>query len=366
MSRSRSQTARAHEVRVIDAVDQAQVIRAEWLELARSCQGGPFTLPGLALPWWRHLGRGHLRIVTVRNGAGDLIGLAPLFERHRGPVTVVGLLGTGVGAVGEFLVAPSKSDVVGSLLQAALGDGRTALDLINVRYGDALIASLRRNRELLTRAELQDECPIVTLDGHESVDSLLARPSRAGLRKKLAKATRSLSGHSVDFQTSKGPEEVATAWKAVQPLYDRAEKDQPRQHFGQGLEGEFFADALAALAAVDAVSITTMAIDGDLAAFDVFVHNGGTASAVLGRMDPSLAEFSPGQLLLRYGVDEAIAARERVVDLQLGDDLYKRRWADDAYDTVHVRAATTRNFTLADGVLRGVDAGFALRTRLHR
>ncbi len=351
---------------MIDAVDQAQVLRDEWLELARSCGGGPFTLPGMALPWWRHLGRGHLRIVTVRNGAGDLIGLAPLFERHRGPVAVVGFLGTGVGAVGEFLVAPSKSDVVGSLLQAALGDGRTALDLINVRYGDPLIASLRRDRELTTRAELQDECPIVTLDGHGSVDSLLDRPSRAGLRKKLAKAARALAGHTVDFQAARGSEDVATVWKTVQPLYDRAERDQPRQHFGQGIEGEFFADALAALAAVDAVSITTMAIDGEPAAFDVFVHNGGTASAVLGRMDPSLAEFSPGQLLLRYGIDQAITNGDRVVDLQLGDDLYKRRWADDVYDTVHLRSAITRNFTLADGVLRGVDAGFVLRTRLHR
>jgi CelD/BcsL family acetyltransferase involved in cellulose biosynthesis len=83
-------------------------------------------------------------------------------------------------------------------------------------------------------------------------------------------------------------------------------------------------------------------------------------------MEPSLAGFSPGQLLLRYGIDQAIATGHRVVDLQLGDDLDKRRWADHVYDNVHVRAASPATSLWPNGVLRGIDAGFTLRSHLRR
>jgi CelD/BcsL family acetyltransferase involved in cellulose biosynthesis len=58
-------------VAIIDSVGGAETPADEWQALAAECGGGPFHLPGLALPWWRHLGRGQLRIVTVRNGAAS-------------------------------------------------------------------------------------------------------------------------------------------------------------------------------------------------------------------------------------------------------------------------------------------------------
>lgn len=367
MAKSAGQAARNIDLDVVESIEEAEAIADDWHDLANTSAGtGPFGYPDAALNWWRALGKGHLHIITARAADGQLVGLAPFFSRARGPVAAMGFLGTGVGAVGSILQRPGlKADVVGLMLEEALADRRTVLDLHNFRYGAPGINELRRNDELETRAELQDECPVISLAGTPSIEEFLGSPDRSGLRKKLAKADRSLGDHDVQYRHATLPDEVMSDWSAIQPLYDRAEADHPRQHFGKGADSFFFEPTLRALAKREQASITTMWIDDKPAAFDVFLWTGGAANAVLGRFDPELAEFSPGQLLLRFGVQQAIEAGAHEIDLQLGDDLYKRRWSTGTYDTVHVRSAFTRTFTLANGVLKGVDAAFGLRARLH-
>ena len=367
VAKSAGQAARTIDVQVIKSIEEAEAIADDWHELAgMSANIGPFGYPEAALNWWRSLGKGHLHIITARAAEGHLVGLAPFFSRARGPVVVMGFLGTGVGAVGALLQRPGlKAEVSSLLLEEALADRRTVLDLHNFRYGAPGINDLRRNNELETRAELQDECPVISLAGTASIGEFLASPDRSGLRKKLAKADRSLANHDVEYRHATDPDEVMIDWSAIQALYDRAEVDHPRQHFGKGAQSNFFESMLRALAQRQQASITTLWIDGKPAAFDVFLWTGGAAHAILGRFDPDLAEFSPGQLLLRFGVQQAIEAGAQEMDLQLGDDLYKRRWSTGTYDTVHVRSASTRTFKLAAGVLKGVDAAFGLRARLH-
>ncbi len=371
MAKSTSQAAKNIEIAVLETIEAASSITAEWHELAvaQAASGGssPYSYPEVALNWWRSLGKGHLHIITARDAKGQLIGLAPFFSRTRGPVSVLNFLGTGVGAVGSILHldAGRKADLVAILLEHALSDRRAVLDLQNFRYGSAGINDLRRNHELETRAELQDECPLILLAGCDSVAEFLASPERAGLRKKLAKAERSLTDRDVSYRCATDPAAVMSDWAKIQPLYGRAERDHPRQHFGEGANARFFEPMLRSMAQRGLASIATMWIDGEVAAFDVFLRTGTEMHAVLGRFDPAVAEYSPGQLLLRYGVQNAIEAETTLIDLQLGDDLYKRRWSTGTYDTVHVRSAPARTFTLADGVLKGVDAAFGLRSRMR-
>ncbi|NNF53254.1 MAG: GNAT family N-acetyltransferase [Acidimicrobiales bacterium] len=367
MVRSAGQAARTIAIGIVESIEAAESIADEWHDLAcHSVDAGPFGYPDVALNWWRALGKGHLHIVTARSADGQLVGLAPLYCRARGPVAVMGFLGTGVGAVGSFLQQPGlKADVVTLMLEEALSDRRTVLDLQNFRYGAPGINELRRNPDLRTRAELQDECPVISLAGIATIGEFLASPDRSGLRKKLAKAGRSLADHDVAYRHATDRDDVMATWSSIQPLYDRAEADYPRQHFGRGANSRFFEPMLRSMAERRQASITSVWIDGNPAAFDVFLWTGDTAHAVLGRFDPDLAGFSPGQLLLQFGVQEAIAARVEDIDLQLGDDLYKRRWSTQSYDTVHVRSAASRTFTLADSVLKGVDAAFELRSRLR-
>ncbi len=356
MAKSAGQAARNIDLDVVKTTEEAERLADDWHELASKAAGiGPFGYPDVALNWWRALGKGHLHIVNARSADGQLVGLAPFFSRARGPVAVIGFLGTGVGAVGALLQQQGlKADVVGLLLEKALGDRRTVLDLYNFRYGAPGVNALRRNANLKTRAELQDECPVISLAGTASICEFLASPNRSGLRKKLAKADRSLTDRDVEYRHATDPDEVMNNWYAIQPLYDRAETDAPRQHFGKGADSDFFEPMLRAMAERRQASITTLWIDGNPAAFDVFLWTSGGANAILGRFDPELAEFSPGQLLLRFGVQEAIEAGAIEIDLQLGDDLYKRRWATGTYDTLHVRSALPRTFTLADGVLKSL------------
>lgn len=369
MSRNTGRATRNLEVEVLTSLTECEAVAAEWNDLAQWCSAQPFGLPALALPWWRHLGRGELRVVTARNGAGDLVGLAPLHCRAKLGLPVVAFLGMGLGAVGELLVRPSKANVADALW-SELGRDRAALHLIDFKHGGAGLNQLRRSEAWETTVTVRDECPVIELDGLNHVDELLADPKRSGLRKKLARARRDLGEATVDLEVSATPADVVAHWDRLAELYDRSEREHPRLHLGRAPYDEFFRQALVGLAEQEQVSILSLAIDGRYAAFDVYVHGGSTVYAIVGRMDPAFARFSPGQLLLQEAAQWAIEARAQRIDLQLGADEYKLRWSDHTYDTVGVVAAPPGRLAATRLALGGIESAYdglrAVRSNLGR
>ena len=305
-------------------------------------------------------------MITVRTTGGELVGLAPLHRRSFPAAGVLRSLGHGAGAVTPFLVAPVKADVAGVIATALVADGRTA-HLADLPVDDPTLRAARRDDRLDVDARLHDECPVIRLTGLDDSRSLLAAPSHARLRKLLARADRELAGHdwSVDVATERSA--VVQAFRQVGPLYDAAETDRPRLHFGVGLHGDFFTEALGLLADRDQVAFLTLLIDGEAAAFDVHVRiNATAAAAILGRFHPTHASISPGHLLLRSGVDWAIDAGLDRLDLQLGDDAYKTSWANDGYDTVEAILAPPGRALVARASMQGIEFAHRFRQRARR
>ncbi len=112
------------------------------------------------------------------------------------------------------------------------------------------------------------------------------------------------------------------------------------------------------------VAVLTLLIDEVPAAFDVHVVSGGVAHAILGRFHPSMADHSPGHLLLRAGVDWAVTAGLTAIDLQLGADRYKTLWATGGYDTVDLVVAGTGALGPARRVIEATEAAHRLRRGL--
>src|SRR5688500_8342330 len=80
----------------------------EWCALWKRCSHvTPFQAPEWLVPWWRHLGCGHLRVLTLRR-SGELVGLAPLFARPpwRSGLCRVGFLGAGASDYLGVLLVP--------------------------------------------------------------------------------------------------------------------------------------------------------------------------------------------------------------------------------------------------------------------
>lgn len=364
MTRGAGRATRSLEIEVLTDISKVEAIRPEWNRLAEQQSAQPFGLPGMALAWWQRLGAGELSVVTARNGQGDLVGLAPLFRRTRARMSTVSFLGRGLGAVGELLVAPAKADIAGAMW-SAIDPGSTVLDLGDYRHGGGGFEALRHHDQWAVRAALRDECPVLDLRGVDCVGELLADPSRAGLRKKLARVRRDLGSEEASLSVSTDPAAVLDEWQRLQPLYDRAETVNPRMHFGRAPHQRFFEAALAACAGEEQLAILTLSLGGRRAAFDIYVLGGATASVVLGRYDPDLARYSPGQLLAEQGVQWAIDRGATAVDLQLGGDQYKRRWATSSYDTLGVVATTPRRLLRARAALGMIEVAFETKRRLR-
>ncbi len=341
MTASRARATRSLRLNVIERLDDAEALSGEWDELCARVDAGPFSTPSFALAWWRHVGRGDLLLVTVRNGQGELVGIAPFHERRIGRFRVVRFLGHGLGTVGSLISAESKADIEGAIW-SWLADDRRLLDLTEFRHGGVGLASLRHSDDWHLHLELRDECPTVELAGYESATDFLRDPARRNLRKKLGKIDRTLesAGRSLVIDTVTDPDALPEMTREIDPVFEAAERAHPRLHLLEPPYRPFLVDAMRSAAEAGNLAVLVARLDDTPIAFDLHVRNGTVARAWLGRFDPAAAEWSPGHLLLRAGLDWAIGAGVETLDLQLGSDLYKRRWATSSYDTVRVVGAT--------------------------
>lgn len=365
MTKSTSSVTRSLDVDCVTTLEEAELLADEWNDLASGVRASPFALPALALPWWRHLGKGRLRIVTARSGGGELVGLVACHDRRFGGLDIVRPIGHGLGAIASTLTVPVKADLGSAMLAQVMSGPRTVLHLGDVGLTDPLVAAARRGDQS-TRFVLHDECPVIELAGLTSVDDLLARPSHRGLRKALARADRSMDTRQVRVDVATDAAEVLAAFDDVADLYDASEEDRPRLHLGQGANGPFFRQALAELARRSQVAFLTLFIGGEPAAFDVYVVNGTVGSAILGRFHPVHRKSSPGHLLLRAAVDWAITTGLSELDLQLGSDQYKTRWATRSDDTFEAVVSEPRLARAAPLVLSGVETAHRLVGRVKR
>ena len=367
MTRSRAKATGSLEVEVVTSLDRARSIQDEWTELAVVCDAGPFGHPAFALAWWEHLGKGRLHLVTVRDGAGTLVGVAPFHVRSLGGLDVVRWLGHGLGTVGQLLIGRTKADVASTIWEA-VDPGRVALQLLEYRHGGAGLLALRQGRWSV-RAELRELCPVIDLRGVAGAAELLDRPDRRSLRKHLAKTDRRLERDSTKVSITRAETlaQIRDALPAVTAVYDAAEAARPRQHLLRGPYRPFLVAAMEDAARAGHLALLVADIDGEPAAFDLHLGIGSTASVWLGRHHPAAAAHSPGHLLLRAGVDWATAAGFDRLDLQLGGDEYKMRWAFETYDTIGVTAAASpRALARLTTTVAAVDTGFRVRSHLRR
>jgi CelD/BcsL family acetyltransferase involved in cellulose biosynthesis len=335
MTARRGALTRKLSVNTVTTMEEAEALTPEWHELATSVAAEPFATPALALPWWRHFGRGVLHIVTVRGPSGELVGVAPFHRRKIAGIDLFRPLGHGLGAITCFLRAPIKADVSRLLLDGLLADATSpGVHSIDLRLDDPVLRDSRRRDDLAVHATLHDECPLIDLGSVDGSADFLTGSARSGLRKTLARTDRALEESVVRLDTATSPEAVIRAFERIEPLYDAAEEERPRLHLGRPPHRSFLLEALHELAVRDQTTLLTLLIDDEPAAFDLYVRVGTVAYAILGRFHPSHANISPGHLLLRSAIDEFAGSDTEQIDLQLGGDEYKTRWATSSADTV--------------------------------
>ena len=194
-------------VEVVSSLEEAESLAPAWEELAAACGARGTASPSYCLTWWRHRARGRLLILAAYDG-GELVGLAPLHERQLGVVSVVRLLGHGLGTVGELLLAPGREDVAEAVWACLGRSRRRLLQLVEYRHGAGGLRALRRAKEWDARIVVRESCPVAILE--RPLDELLASPVRRRLRRTLSKADRALREEGLSHDV-----EVIATWQRL-------------------------------------------------------------------------------------------------------------------------------------------------------
>jgi CelD/BcsL family acetyltransferase involved in cellulose biosynthesis len=325
-------------VRVLSSEPELAAIAAEWRELAAATGARIGAGPLWCRAWLAHARRGRpLVVAAFRHGA--LAALAPLEERGLAGLRVTRFIGHGLGCVSELLAAPGDEQAAEACWATVLRR-RCYLQLLEYRSGAAGLVALRRAAPASSVRE-RDACPVVNL-GHAGLDSLLAGRPKA-LRRTLRRGDERLAEercrHEVEVVRDGG--RLARVLHEVGEVYDAAERHAPRQHLLAPPWSPFTTALLAGAASEGRLRLFLGRVGGRPVSFDVGLVHGGRMELWLGRYHPAYARFSPGHLSMRAVVGHALAEGLAEIDMGLGDDQYKRRWAGDRYLTLDVAAASS-------------------------
>lgn len=354
---------------VIEDLDRAEAVAAEWEELADAIDAGPLVRSAYCLSWWRQMGPGRLVLGTVRVGGaqGRLVALAPLHARNVGPVEVVRWLGHGLGTVSEMLLLPDHESAA-DLLWRTIAGPRTVLDLVESRADSPALAplvALDRSRRRTSVAP-RDACPVIDLEG----DGLehVRRPGSKNLRKVLKRADAALAeaGQAYRVEVALDPTSFEALLPDVRTVFDASEADRPRQHLLEPPYDGFVLEYLRSEVALGQAVALVGYLDDEPISFllGMITPATSTLSLWISRYVPQSESFSPGHLLLRSTYEWAAGHGLARIDQLLGVSQTKRQWTTDTYDTVDVRHGSASSSTILDLATRAAAVLGSLRSRV--
>lgn len=172
--------------------------------------------------WWRHFGADHaLRLITVRDDSGRLVGIAPLMVPAAEPCTLRLLGGTEVADYLDVIVERRHAVELRAVLLEVV-QVHLAWDTLDLRClpGDSatpgIAASTLGAAGIAVERALEDVCPSVPLRG--SWDRYLAglsKKDRHELRRKLRRAVDDLRAEWRTVGDARGCEAAVEAFLAL-------------------------------------------------------------------------------------------------------------------------------------------------------
>jgi CelD/BcsL family acetyltransferase involved in cellulose biosynthesis len=280
--------------------------------------------------WWDHFGDGcELRLLTARDEAGRLAGIAPLYlERDESGRELLRLIG-GV-EVADYLDFITPADENGELL-AAFVDALNAmpdwqmLDLRNIPAASrtrAQLAALAAPRGLTHREQVEEVCPIIRLgDTFDAYLESLDKKQRHEIRRKVRKAyaEAEIKWYVVDAERP-----LEDAVETFVDLHQRSKLNKDEFMTPQMMA--FFRDLARRTFDAGWLELAFIEVNGRPAAtyFD-FAYNSATLCYNSGYDPQAYAALSPGIVLLAHLIEHAVTERRACFDFLQGNETYKYR-----------------------------------------
>ncbi len=330
------------EITIYTETTAFDTLRQEWDGLLERSVNPPFFMRySYQRTWWQYLGNDDLVLIAVRNEAGQLVGLAPLY----GSINAAGqreLSFVGCVDISDYLDLLVDRDYVEPVHQALLdclasADGPVwdklyLCSLSQQSITPTRLAEAARARGWQATVTQQEVCPVITLP--ESWDDYLAgldKKQRHEIRRKIRKIEREAQTRWYVIDSEVGLTE------AMDEFIDLHQKStQDKEDFWSDNLIQFFKAVAIELAKAGWLKLYFIEVDGVKAAamlcFDYndefLLYNSG--------YDPNLfAHLSPGNVLTAYTIEDAIRLGRRRYDFLRGDEVYKFRFgakAEPVYD----------------------------------
>jgi CelD/BcsL family acetyltransferase involved in cellulose biosynthesis len=182
----------------------------EWSALfERAPTAAPFLSPHWLLPWWHHLGGGELWVLALREDAGDLAAVLPLFVYLREGQRVLALLGSGISDELDLLAEPGRGPAAAAVVLEHLARSPERWHAVEPRHLPAE-SPLVGERCPPLRVEPGEDCQVLELPA--SVEEFRSR-LRPHHRRNLRRArTLYIAGFDAELaQASPGTLLTATA-----------------------------------------------------------------------------------------------------------------------------------------------------------
>lgn len=319
---------------VIDDLEAAKGLAAEWDELTQGASL-PIAAPGWLLSWWGNMAPAgaELRIVAVRDGE-RLIAVAPWFMDH-GPRGRVDLrfIGAGISDRVDVLCAPGSERDAAAALRAAIGELRPRPDLVSFeavpidsQWSRRLASGPAGRIGLAPYRNSARQAPSVSFPTEGGFDAWMASRS-SNFRSQMRRMGRRLESRGGCVRMLREQDERAAGLEAMLSLHlarwrERGESGLARK----GVPG-LVADAAAALGP-ERLRLWVAELEGETISVQLFVAAGGTIRFWNGGWSEAHADVKPSMLTILAAIEDGIGRGERHMDLGVGTQDYKLRFAD--------------------------------------
>jgi len=303
-----------------------------WRQLAGEV---PTRSPQWLLVWWRYYRQegDELCVLLFFQPDGTLVGLAPLYLAAAGGSKSVCLLGSGDASTNHttWSCAPGWEErvgvaVAGFLMAAGAQWQRIWLESADV--GDpalnATVHELARHGYLVCSTPRHNTWQIALPPGWEEYLKLLSKIHR----KRCRKWQQLLDSGRVVIHQVRDAAEFPRGFEILLQLHGArwGEPGRPQGCFSDPRFREFHQAAAGELLRQGQLLLVWLELDGRPIAVEYQFADRTTAYSYQAGMDPSIEEFSPGNLSILAAIRDAIAQGRSSFDLSRGDQPYKSTW----------------------------------------
>jgi CelD/BcsL family acetyltransferase involved in cellulose biosynthesis len=314
---------------VLRNAEQFAALEEEWEDLYHdSARATPFQSWAWLYSWWEFYGEDYeLRLVTVRNDRGLLIGLAPLMLQHGPGFSKLLFVGTGPTDYLDVIIRQGWEDQVSEVLVRALGeiDSWQVADLQQLRPGSAAW-SICRHWDGPQLRVWQDTFPGLDV---RPWDELLQTLS-SNLRSTVRRALRRFEADGGRCEIA-GVDDVEAAARRLLTISREQWQDRRLEHDPELWTSRFeslIVSAASRMTAGELGGISEFWRDGEVVVSSFWVSGRDFfGTFILGASREALQRYQWSSLYIWDALNIARSKDCGYLDLLRGEESYKLRWS---------------------------------------